>query len=446
MSSIQHSEMGLSFWKASHAPLTPPTSPKAPPRGLKRQTSWFRLPKILNRMRPVDSNISSAAGTIAPSDPSDFIALNSPKEDESSLEPFRTKQPLPSVMPAVPKSSGTAEGMTETTSKKLRKMPKSHHNLRQYKFDNQLSSQQSVPPIRVPALLPSPLPSDTEEDQCRKAYFAFQNPREPAAAHVKAAESSYECEGIVAGYCEDVFEGGSRDPEGTSAIAAERKRGPHSPPRLLITTDVPAARRTPATSNMSATLRSPKRERSSSLSSEATWLSKSFASPDRLTCLGQLERIKMNEKRLAEKSRRCCHLIQGPSDDVPASWIGERKAVGVNKARLCRLKANHAPVVCYCHQAGKGKRHLGATIDFHQLTVPESYHYWGFPLTKNTRKEALRNLRIQPLGFTSRASRKCTSQRRQRRSTAKSCYIWQSQISPKRLYPYQKTFVPSAEL
>lgn len=336
MASIQQAEMGLSFTrpclKATHNLPTPPSSPRIPPKALKRQASRFRLPKILRRAQTVDPNPADADRKILHTTFSSLEHREYAKQERLNTAPCRPihaiEQALPLFLPVAQMCTSKDESLTRTTSRKLRKMPKSHGDLKAYKYDMQPSSQPPKLPVKSPTLLPSPLPSDGEGSQDHNCYVAFRNPKELRHTQVIPAETSYEYEGIVAGYCEDVFQETSRCSEGTSAVRSYQKRSPATPPRKQEITHTSAVERTPPTSNMSATLRSPKRDRSSSLSSEALWLSKSFAVQDPAACVGQLERIKMNEKRLAEKSRRCCHLVQGPSDDLPASWIGERKAVG----------------------------------------------------------------------------------------------------------------------
>ncbi len=335
MSSIQHSEMGLSlmtpFRAPSHALPTPPSSPQALSKSLKRQASRFRLTHLLKRTQPVDSAACAPTETILRTECSSSRGFKCSEQLEPSISEFRRiheiKQPFPLVLPITPTSTAKEESLTRTTSRKLRKMPKCYRNLRAHMCDNQLSSHPPKPLVKTPALLPSPLPSDSEEGHSRNGYFTFQKPRVPRNTHAKSAETSYDYQDIVAGYCEDVFEENSRDSESTRVIAADRGRIPPSPSQQQDNTHTSAVTRTAPTSNMSAALRSPKRDRSSSLSSEATWLSKSFSNQDHSTFIGQLESIKMNEKRLAEKSRRCCHLVQGPHDDLPAFWTGERKAV-----------------------------------------------------------------------------------------------------------------------
>jgi hypothetical protein len=362
MSSLQHSDMGFSlpaqFRKATHTLPTPPNSPPEPSRGLKRHASRFRLPKILKRSQPANfgtevEKTTSQNKSITSEHP------NFAKQDEPSVSAFRAvldlKQPSHHVLPVLPKSTVSDEALNRTKSRKLKKMPKNHHNLRAYKSDNQLNSQPSKPFVITPALLPSPLPSDSEESQGRDTYFTFRNPRKPEDAQAKPTEASYEYQNIVAGYCEDVFEDDRRPSENTSVVAPPRGRTPPITSSQQKITHSSAVTRTPPTLNMSATLKSPKRDRSSSLSSEATWLSKSFAHEDHSACIGQLERIKMNEKRLAEKSRRCCHVVQGPNDDLPASRTGERKAVSQPYWILYLQVTNCSIVLCYRYQTWKGQ-------------------------------------------------------------------------------------------
>lgn len=334
MSPILHSEMGLAFatpfWKTSHTLPTPPNSPPEQPKNLKRHNSRFRFPKLLKRTQS-DSTALVGKEAIRLNRSCSSHPTKRPMQNEPNGLPFhvfqQAIQPLPLGQPSLLNQSAKDEPVLRTTSRKLKKMPKSHNNLRACKSVNQLGIQPPKPQMKTPVLLPSPLPSDSEESQGRNAYFAFRNPRGLEGNQIKPAEGLCEYEDIVAGYCEDVFAGNGQDSKSSSAIAAERDPSPSNPSAQEENTDQSAVTRTPPTSNMSATLRSPKRDRSSSLSSEATWLSKSFANQEQSTCIGQLERIKINEKRLAEKARRCCHLVQGPNDDLPASWTGERKAV-----------------------------------------------------------------------------------------------------------------------
>jgi hypothetical protein len=364
MSSLEHSEIGLSFTTpfrtASHNLPTPPTSPPSLPKTLKRQTSRFRLPKILKRTRTSDSTRSAATETILRSDSNPSPGQQCSKYPEPSISASRTfhemKKPFPLLLPFAPRPIPTAkdESLVGTTSRKLRKMPKNYRDLRAQKSDNQISLQPTKPDMRTPTLLPSPLPSDSEESHGSTEYFAFWNPRKLGNTEVKPAETSYDYDDIVAGYCEDVFEEDGRSAGSTPAVAAGRKLRPAIPPQPQESITSAATRTTP-TSNMSATLRSPKRDRSSSLSSEATWLSKTFATKDYSNCIGQLERIQMNERRLADKSRRCCHLVQGPNDDLPATRTGKGKAVSYPETNQHQRIANHIPVLRYCHQARKSK-------------------------------------------------------------------------------------------
>lgn len=334
MSSTKQPEMGVSlttsFHKPSHAPPTPPLSPQTHGKELKRQTSRFRLPKILRRAHTSDSVSTAAPAAIQPSSStvSTFSKCSTQDDPSDRAYPgvYGTKQPIPGPMPVVQMSVAKDDSLTRTMSKKLRKMPKSYQNLRAFKSDIQPNSELTKTSIRVPALLPSPLPSD-EEGRSREGFCAFQNPRGAVATKANDVQPSYEDEGIVAGYCEDVFEDNIRSFGITSAVPRGRKQNSAVPSEPQESPHDSGDIRTPPKSNMSATLRSPKRDRSSSLSSEATWLSPSFARQDTSICMSQLERIQMNEKRLAEKARRCCHLVEGPEVDLPASWSGERKAV-----------------------------------------------------------------------------------------------------------------------
>jgi hypothetical protein len=364
MSSLDHSEMGLSFATplrtASHNLPTPPTSPQSLPKTLKRQVSRFRLPKILKRTQTSDSTKSAATEKILHNDSNSSQGQQYANYLRPGISTSRTfhemKHPFPLILPIAPTPIPTAkdESLVRTTSRKLRKMPKSYRNLRTQKSDNQISLQPTRPDMRAPNLLPSPLPSDSEESHGSTEYFAFRDPRRLADSQVRPAESSYEYDDIVAGYCEDVFEEDGRSAGSTFAAVAGKKSGPATPPQQQGSTTSATTRATP-TSNMSATLRSPERDRSSSLSSEATWLSKSFATQDHSSCIRQLERIQMNEKRLVEKSRRCCHLVQGPNDDLPTSRTGERKAVSAFETHQHQHTANHSLVLRYCHQAWKSK-------------------------------------------------------------------------------------------
>ena len=335
MSSLQHPDMGLWFatpiGKASHTLPTPPSSPRALPNILRRQASRFRLPKILRKTQIVDTTRPAAEGPMFHSDSSSL-------EGRTCLEHFvpntlpqnavpEMNQRSPPVPPDAPISTANGDSLARTTSRRLRKMAKSYGNLRVKSGDNQLILQPPKPVMKTPTLLPSPLPSDNEEGRALDGYFPFRHPREPGHTQITPAETSYECDSIVAAYCQGAFGDGGRASESVSAVSIDSELSPLTPPRQQANIHSSIDTRTPPTSNMSATLRSPKKDRSSSLSSEATWLSKSFASQNPSSCIGQLETITMNEKRLAEKSRRCCHLVQGPHDGLPASWTGERKAV-----------------------------------------------------------------------------------------------------------------------
>jgi hypothetical protein len=362
MSSIKHSEldMGLFFpttFKKSHNLPTPPISPVAHP--LKRQASRFRLPKLLKRSQTVD-NVASVDRNAPWYNHKSSERSKCLKQDESTsgrcLVSREAEKPLPPVLPAIPTSRPMDVSLTRTTSKKLKKMPKSYQNLRAYKSENELSVFTVKPAANPPTLLPSPLLSDSETAQNVDAFCAFRNPRGLKAVETQPTEGSCGYEDIVSGYCEDVFQASRRQPENNSNEASTP----------VTSSDV----RPPATSNMSAALRSPKRDRSSSLSSEAIWLSKSFAHQDYSTCAGQLEKISMNEKSLAEKSRRCCHLVQGPNFDLPRSWTGERKAVGhlTSGVWFCNV-ADLDLVICYCHQARESERHLGPSLEFCSVSV-----------------------------------------------------------------------------
>ena len=147
--------------------------------------------------------------------------------------------------------------------------------------------------------------------------FNFQNPRSMTTG------STYEDENIVASYCDDASEWCE------DAVEKFAMSSPGSPPSKC-------SPKLASPDANSTKLRSPKRDRSSSLSSEATWLSRSFTTQDPSQCLGQLQAINMNEKRLAEKSRRCCHVVEGPTDPSPC-WIGERKAVCIPQLLTSQL-------------------------------------------------------------------------------------------------------------
>jgi hypothetical protein len=325
------------FRKASHTP-SPPCSPQPASKGLKRQVSRFHLPKILKRSQNLDSVPPLAHKAIQISQSGSCGPSKGSKHDDPSLPSFRKfgqmTQPPPLTLPVLSMPPSNNELLARTASRKLRKMPKSYSNLRAIRSDNQLASQLTAQLAKVPALLPSPLPSDGEEIEDCSAQFAFRTPIALQDPRPKPAEASYEYEDIVAGYCEDVFEVSSPESDRCLAVFTHQNGSQQANTAEQETAPSSAVTRTPPTSNMSAVLRSPKRDRSSSMSSEATWLSKRFAHSDHKTCIGQLETMKMNEKRLAEKSRRCCHLVQGPNDDLPSSWTGERKAVSRPEALL----------------------------------------------------------------------------------------------------------------
>lgn len=335
MAPHQHFEMGLSFpapfRKAPHTLPTPPTSPQAPPKTLKRLPSRFRLPRLLKKISPVELTATTATEVTSRSVSSSFQVPEGIKQMELAAPTGHAlhvlmQRPL-LALPTAPALDVEYESLTKTPSRKLRKMTKSYRNLRSPKSDHQLISEPIKSNATAPALLPSPLLSDGGEDWCRRnAHLAYRVPQEAESTRPGPAETSYDYENIVAGYCENVF-GESRRTEASSTVAVDRPSGLATPSHHHEDIQTSPSIRTPPTSNMSATLRSPQRDRSSSLSSEATWLSKSFANQHHSISIGQLERIQMNEKRLAEKSRRCCHLVQAPNEDMPGSWTGERMAV-----------------------------------------------------------------------------------------------------------------------
>jgi hypothetical protein len=374
MAVSQQSEMGtLSMRpcpKDTHSLPTPPNSPSPLPKGLRRQVSRFRLPKILRRTQTVESTVAVTDRKPFNNTFSSYGDQGCSKQDKIGPAPYRpistSKHANPPTLPVTQTCFPTGKSLAINTSKKLRIMPKSCRDLRAYTCDLQPRSQLPKLPAKAPSLLPSPLNTGDVESPKYNGSFAFQNPKEVGLARV--AELSYEYQGIVAGYCEDVFLDNSHGLECTSTGRNLQRQTPATPPqrpKIPHTSDVV---RIPPTSNMSATLRSPKRDRSSSLSSEAMWLSRSFASPDPVTSVGQLEKIKMNEKRLAEKSRRCCQVVQGPADDMSIPWIGERKAVGEVEACVKHLNANHILVLCHCYQAWESKRYLGAAVELHEST------------------------------------------------------------------------------
>ena len=132
MSSVQHSEMGFSlpgqFRKARHALPTPPDSPPAPPKSLKRQASRFCLPKILTRSQPTKMAGAEATKEVLQSKSCDFMEMNRAEQAETSMAAGRhlheLKQPLPFVLPLAPTSTVHDEALSRTKSKRLRKTPK----------------------------------------------------------------------------------------------------------------------------------------------------------------------------------------------------------------------------------------------------------------------------------------------------------------------------------
>jgi hypothetical protein len=352
MAFTHQSEMGLSLMrqcpKATHSLPTPPSSPQLLSKGVKRQTSRFRLPKILRRTQTLESIITTANRKVLHNTFSSLEDQEYSKQDNIGTTFCRpipvTEQAVAFPSPVVQSRTSKQESLTRNTSGKLRKMPKSCRDLKAHTYDKQPSSQPQKLLPKTPRLLPSPLHWDDVGSQNYNVRFAFQNSKELRQAIV--AEPSYEYQGIIAGYCEDVFQESSRGSECTSTGRSHQTQSLVTPPQRQEITHTSGIVQTPPTSNMSATLRSPKRDRSSSLSSEAMWLSKSFAYQDPLASAGQLEKIKMNEKRLAEKSRRCCQLVQGPTDDLGVPWLGERKAVSYPEACRQRLIANHVLALC----------------------------------------------------------------------------------------------------
>ncbi len=358
MSSVPYSEMGLSlatpFWKVSHIPPTPPTSPQRLPKILKRQASRFRMPRILKRTPTVESSRCLTEEVALYDYGSVSSAGRCPKHEEAVLTSSRItdeiQQPLAPVVSVLPMINVQEESPSRIKSKRLRKMPKSYRDLKATGPNDQICSELLTPSLKMPRLLPSPLPS--EVDNNHNGYFAFRNPKEVGSTRSTRVETSYEFEGIVAGYCEDIFHERAPQFRSPAVVEHERQRRPATtPPKQQLGSFTPNSMRTPPTSNMSATLRSPKRERSNSLSSEATWLSKTYSNQDLSTCFGQLERIKTNETRLAEKSRRRCQLVQGPNDDWSTSCPWVRTAVSNSEACSYLGFANHELVLRYRHQA-----------------------------------------------------------------------------------------------
>ncbi|KAF7508900.1 hypothetical protein GJ744_008609 [Endocarpon pusillum] len=325
--------MGLSlatpFRKLSHFPPSPPTSPQGFPKILKRQASRFRMLKILKRTSTVESCRRPVAETALYTDGSFPSAEKCSEHEEANLASSRTtdeiQQPFAPVPPVPPMINVQEESLSRPKSQGLRRMPQSYRDLKASGPKDQVCSELLKPSLKTPELLPSPLPSEGDDNY--NGCFAFRNPRPAESTPTSFVESSYEFEGIVMGYCEENFRERAPHFRSPFVVELERQRCPATtPPKQPVDSDTSSFMRTPPTSNMSAPLRSPKRERSASLSSEATWLSKSYSSHDSSTCFGQLERIKTSETRLAEKSRRCCQIVQGPIDDWPTSCPGVRKA------------------------------------------------------------------------------------------------------------------------
>lgn len=348
--------MGLSlatpFRKLSHFPPSPPTSPQGFPKILKRQASRFRMPRFLTRTSTVEPSRHPVAETALHTDGSFPSAEKCSEHEEAVLASSRTtdetQQPFAPVPPLPPMIPVQQDSLSRPKSKGLRRMPQSYRDLKASGSQDQVCSELPKQSLKIPELLPSPLPSEGDDNY--NGCFAFRNPREAESTPTNFVETSYEFESIVMGYCEDNFRERAPHFRSPSVVELERQRRPATtPPKQPVDSYTSSFMRTPPTSNMSATLRSPKGERSASLSSEATWLSKSYSSQDSPTCSGQLERIKTNETRLAEKSRRCCQLVQGPIDDWPTACPGVRKAVSYPEALLDLGLANHQLVLCYSH-------------------------------------------------------------------------------------------------
>lgn len=329
-----HPEMGLNFTmpllKVSHTLLTPPDSPQGLSKASKRHPSRFRLPKILRRTRTVDliNPLRVSAGLHKPPNRSTTHECSKQEEPNVTTSPAlpETTLPLSLILPVGSRPRLTDGSLIRIASRRLRRMPKSHHDLRASKSDNQLSLLPMSPDMKVAALLPSPLFSGPDGGQARNECFTFQDLMGQGGADANDYEE------IIADYCEDVFGKDRHASKSVSAINAPECGNQSASPKRQPHGQLFAVSQTSPVSKISVNLRSPKRERSSSLSSEATWLSKSFADQDYSTCMGQVERIKVNERRLTEKSRRCCHLVQGPSDDLADPWKGDGKTVGYSLA------------------------------------------------------------------------------------------------------------------
>jgi hypothetical protein len=310
------------FPKGSEPLPTPPSSPRTLSKELRRQTSRFRLPRILRRAQTSElynGRVSVSVGGTGSSAASAFDGITNTLQTPRSPRAIQELTAAPSLVAtqATPRNASQEDLLNGSTSRKLRKMPKSHHNLRSYMSERQLSSQLVTSTVGAPTLLPSPLLADVTVSKNQNPYFTFQNPRDRHESESEAIESSYDYENIVAGCCEEVFEDNLKQNEITSDTVADQQLS--SQRKDLV--------RTPPRPNMSATLRSPQRDRSSSLSSEGTWLSKAFAHRDHSICIRQLERIKVNEKKLAEKTRRCCHLVQPSNDGLLNNSEGNHNAV-----------------------------------------------------------------------------------------------------------------------
>lgn len=322
----------MPFRKASHTLPTPPDSPQALPMRLKRQPSRFRLPKILRRTQTVDIINHSVVAASLQRTSGTSVAKGFSVQGEPNIFPSPAVPKTPHLVPRIStvrqEPGGWNESMTRKSPRKLRRMPQSYHDLRPCKSDNQLCRRPSSTEMKAPALLPSPLLSDFEDGIARHGYLALNNHRS------QEDEEAIDYDDIVSGYCEDVFGGDCCRPESTSAVTAPQSGTQTALPEQIPRGPSPAFSGTSPGSNISASLRSPKRDRSS-LSSEATWLSKSFGHQTYSRCMGQVERIQTNEKRLVEKSRRCCHLVEGPIDN---SWTGERNAVSSSLTHAYNMK------------------------------------------------------------------------------------------------------------
>lgn len=215
--------------------------------------------------------------------------------------------------------------LVQHASKKLIRTAKSHGNLTDTSDCDQYNLHQCLSPNNVgPMLLPSPLPGSTGTAAQLNSSFSSQTLQHPYTRTPVSVQNGCVYDEIVAGYNSECLTTAQKDQSsvGATPVAAtttpcqqvQRKLASAPEHRRIKVDD---HRESPATSPTSPLLRSPERERSRSLSSEATWMSKSFTHQSYSTFVGQLESIRLNERRLQETPRRWCHVFESV-DDEPA--------------------------------------------------------------------------------------------------------------------------------